>query len=81
MKGYLSHCENVINDRGDEFEVTSKLLYILISRAKEKVILFSDIGHTTRKNAPLDHTIELENIIFSDNKDSPIKIITGYLET
>lgn len=45
-------------------EDTNKLLYVLCSRAKKNIYLFSERGRTTKKGHPLTATDELSQCCF-----------------
>ena len=66
MNGHLPHWDYIWNDtlKLVRHEETNKLLYVLCSRAKENLYLFSETGRTTRKGIPLQATMELENYTF-----------------
>ena len=74
LKGYLPHWNNVINDIDDGFEVANKLLYVLVSRAKEQIYLISETGRETQAGNPLIPTCELIDIVNMVNKDFNILI-------
>ena len=59
LKGYLPHWDIVINHAGIAHNETLKLLYVICSRAKEHLYLFSECGHCTQKGAPYTPTPEL----------------------
>lgn len=60
LNGYIPHWDIIINKpldyRKDE---TKKLLYVVCSRAKKNLYLFSEQGHTTKRGAPLTPTDEI----------------------
>lgn len=66
LNGHLPHWDYIWNDtlKLVRHEETNKLLYVLCSRAKENLYLFSETGRTTRKGIPLQATMELENYTF-----------------
>ncbi len=63
LKGYLPHWDIVINHAGIAHNETLKLLYVICSRAKENLYLFSECGHCTQKGAPYTPTPELSSAL------------------
>lgn len=65
LNGYIPHWDTIIRQskqyREDE---TKKLLYVVCSRAKENLYLFSEQGRTTAKGNPLTSTDEMIAIEF-----------------
>lgn len=60
LNGYIPHWDIIINKSPDYREnETKKLLYVVCSRAKENLYLFSEQGRTTQKGAPLLPTDEI----------------------
>ena len=63
LKGYIPHWDIIINKPIDyQKNETKKLLYVVCSRAKKNLFLFSEQGRTTQKGAPLVSTDELLEI-------------------
>ena len=65
LNGYIPHWGTIIRQskqyREDE---TKKLLYVVCSRAKKNLYLFSEQGRTTTKGKPLTSTDEMIAIEF-----------------
>lgn len=60
LNGHIPHWDTIINRSQDYREnETKKLLYVVCSRAKENLYLFSEQGRTTRRGAPLLPTDEI----------------------
>lgn len=60
LKGYIPHWDIIINKPIDyQKNETKKLLYVVCSRAKKNLFLFSEQGRTTQKGAPLLSTDEI----------------------
>lgn len=60
LNGYIPHWDIIINKSPDYREnETKKLLYVVCSRAKENLYLFSEQGRTTQRGAPLLSTDEI----------------------
>ena len=63
LKGYTPHWDIIINKPIDyQKNETKKLLYVVCSRAKKNLFLFSEQGRTTQKGAPLLSTDEILEI-------------------
>lgn len=63
LKGYIPHWDIIINKPIDyQKNETKKLLYVVCSRAKKNLFLFSEQGRTTKKGAPLLSTDEILEI-------------------
>lgn len=63
LKGYIPHWDIIINKPLDyRKNETKKLLYVVCSRAKKNLFLFSEQGRTTQKGAPLLSTDEILEI-------------------
>lgn len=63
LKGYIPHWDIIINKPIDyQKNETKKLLYVVCSRAKKNLFLFSEQGRTTQKGAPLVSTDEILEI-------------------
>ena len=63
LKGYIPHWDIIINKSIDyQKNETKKLLYVVCSRAKKNLFLFSEQGRTTQKGAPLLSTDEILEI-------------------
>ena len=52
LKGYIPNWNNVINDQDHGKKEANKTLYVLMSRAKHNLFLFSETGRTTAKGNP-----------------------------
>lgn len=60
LNGYIPHWNTIIKKSHDYRESeTKKLLYVVCSRAKKKLYLFSEQGRTTKKGALLTSTDEI----------------------
>lgn len=60
LNGYIPHWDIIINKPLDyRKNETKKLLYVVCSRAKENLYLFSEQGRTTQRGAPLLSTDEI----------------------
>lgn len=66
LNGHLPHWDYIYNEdlKRIRYEETNKMLYVLCSRAKENLYLFSENGRTTQKGYPLSCTDELWNCTF-----------------
>lgn len=63
LKGYIPHWDIIINKPIDyQKNETKKLLYVVCSRAKKNLFLFSEQGRTTQKGALLLSTDEILEI-------------------
>ena len=63
LNGYIPHWDIIKNESLDYREAeTKKLLYVVCSRAKKNLFLFSEQGRTTQKGAPLLSTDEILEI-------------------
>lgn len=63
LNGYIPHWDTIINKSQDyREEETKKLLYVVCSRAKKNLYLFSEKGRTTRAGTPLTPTDEIVSI-------------------
>ena len=63
LNGYIPHWDTIINKSQDYREdETKKLLYVVCSRAKKNLYLFSEQGRTTRTGTPLAPTDEIASI-------------------
>lgn len=59
LNGYIPHWDTIINKSHYRESETKKLLYVVCSRAKQNLYLFSEQGRTTQKGAPLTSTDEI----------------------
>ena len=60
LKGYIPHWDIIINKPIDyQKNETKKLLYVVCSRAKKNLFLFSEQGRTTQRGFPLLSTDEI----------------------
>lgn len=61
LNGYLPHWDYIVNPEKKHLRKTetSKLLYVLCSRAKQNLYLFSETGHKTKKGSEYTPTDEL----------------------
>ena len=66
LNGHLPHWDYIYNEdlKRIRSEETNKMLYVLCSRAKENLYLFSENGRTTQKGYPLSCTDEIRNCTF-----------------
>lgn len=69
LNGYIPHWDIIIN-KPQQYreEETKKLLYVVCSRAKKNLYLFSEQGRTTNNGNPLTSTDEIASITFSYDK-------------
>ncbi|MGW9529012.1 UvrD-helicase domain-containing protein [Paenibacillus terrae] len=59
LNGYIPYWDLVYGDYNKRVIETSKLLYVICSRAKQNLYLISEQGRTTQKGKPLTPTEEL----------------------
>lgn len=59
LNGYIPHWDIIINKPDHREDETKKLLYVVCSRAKKNLYLFSEQGRTTQRGAPLLSTDEI----------------------
>lgn len=66
LNGHLPHWGYIFNDELKQFRKneTNKILYVLCSRAKEKLFLFSEQGRMTKNGSPYSPTDELKQYKF-----------------
>lgn len=70
LNGYLPHWDIIINQSQSVRRCESlKLLYVIGSRAKEKLFLISEQGHCTNSGNPYTPINEIINICFVYNAD------------
>lgn len=61
LKGYIPHWDLIINSSNSYCKnETKKLIYVVCSRAKENIFLFSEQGRTTNNGDALEITQELQ---------------------
>ena len=67
LNGHLPHWNYIIDQTKSMLRKneTSKLLYVLCSRAKTSLYLFSETGRTTKKGSPLTATDELYSLEYN----------------
>lgn len=67
LNGHLPHWDYIYEQdlKSLRNEETNKMLYVLCSRAKENLYLFSEKGRMTQKGYPLSCTEELSNYSFA----------------
>jgi hypothetical protein len=71
MNGYIPHWDTIINKTPQYREAeTKKLLYVVCSRAKKNLYLFSEQGRTTRKGYSLTATDELMAVSYNYDGDA-----------
>lgn len=65
LYGYVPHW-NIINNKPLRYQTdeTKKLLYVVCSRAKKNLYLFSEQGRTTKKGWELPPTKEIESVAY-----------------
>lgn len=69
LKGKIPHWEEVINGYDQGENSAKKLLYVICSRAKKNLYLFSEEGYSTAKSGtPLIPTPLLKSVTFNYNK-------------
>lgn len=59
LNGLIPNWDLIINKKDSRTTETQKLLYVVCSRSKKNLYLFSEQGRTTRKGDPLTPTSEL----------------------
>ena len=59
LNGYIPHWDIIINKPLYREDETKKLLYVVCSRAKKNLYLFSEQGRTTQRGTPLLSTDEI----------------------
>lgn len=59
LNGYIPHWDIIINKPLYREDETKKLLYVVCSRAKKNLYLFSEQGRTTQRGVPLLSTDEI----------------------
>ena len=65
LNGYIPHWDTIINRSRDYREnETKKLLYVVCSRAKKNLYLFSEQGRVTQRGASLTPTEEIVSIYY-----------------
>ncbi len=66
LNGYIPHWDTICN-KSHQYreEETKKLLYVVCSRAKKKLYLFSEKGRTTKKGDALSPTNEIIQVDFA----------------
>lgn len=66
LNGHLPHWDYIYDREKSSIrkEETLKLLYVLCSRAKSELFLFSETGRTTKKGYQLNMTDELRSVIY-----------------
>ena len=67
LEGYVPHWDSIIN-KGTAREDSNKLLFVLCSRAKEKLYLFSETDRTTNKGAPYHINEDIKKTIIDLQK-------------
>lgn len=65
LNGKIPHWDEIINSPDKGENSARKLLYVICSRAKNNLFLFSEVGYTTKKGRPLLPSDLLKNIEFS----------------
>ncbi|WP_342574405.1 ATP-dependent helicase [Solibacillus sp. FSL K6-1781] len=69
LRGYLPNWKEIIGKtRENEIEESNKLLYVICSRAKKNLFLFSEIGRRTLKGSSYEVNYQLNLIDFSYNE-------------
>lgn len=66
LEGYVPHWDSIIN-KHTEREDSKKLLFVLCSRAKERLYLFSETGRTTKGGKAYETNIDIKNILVTTN--------------
>lgn len=68
LRGYLPHWSQIINQPiNNEIEESNKLLYVICSRAKKDLYLFSESGRMTQRNQPYQVNSQLNRVEFQFN--------------
>ena len=62
LRGYLPHWNSII-ETNTEKEDSNKLLFVLCSRAKEKLYLFAETGRINNKGTPYEINRELSAVL------------------
>lgn len=71
LKGYVPAWKAIFDPNVSEQQEAKKLLYVLCSRAKRNLFLFSETGRVTQKNYPYTPNVELRSVNFDyDDKTS-----------
>lgn len=66
LRGYIPHWSQIINQPiSNEVEESNKLLYVICSRAKKNLFLFSEIGRSTNSGQPYEVNYQLNAIDFN----------------
>lgn len=65
LKGKIPHWDEIINNPDKGSASAKKLLYVICSRAKNSLYLFSERGYVTGTGKPYAPTELLENIVFT----------------
>lgn len=64
LNGYIPHWDTIYRRPQHREDETKKLLYVVCSRAKKNLYLFSEQGRTTANGVPLTSTNEMVAIEF-----------------
>ena len=71
LNGYIPHWDTIINKTLQYREAeTKKLLYVVCSRAKKSLYLFSEQGRTTQNGNLLSATDEIVEILYNYDRES-----------
>jgi len=62
LKGYIPNWKSIIDDDIDEDVEARRLLYVIISRAKNNLHLISEFGRKTKRGNPYDTNMNIENV-------------------
>lgn len=72
LRGYIPHWSQIINQSShNEIEESNKLLYVICSRAKKNLFLFSENGRLTKSRAQYRVNNQLNRISFDFDCISP----------
>ena len=62
LNGYIPHWDTIIHKRNYREKEANQLLYVVCSRAKKNLYLFSERGHTTKKGKAYTPTDEIMSV-------------------
>ncbi|MDY0952055.1 ATP-dependent helicase [Bacillus thuringiensis] len=74
LRGYVPHWSQIINrPTSNEIEESNKLLYVICSRAKKYLFLFSESGRLTQNKKQYQVNNQLNRIVFEFNSLAPYR--------
>lgn len=65
LRGYIPHWKRIIADEKDATLESRRILYVIASRAKKCLHLFSEAGHTTKSGNRYETTRELVEVVWN----------------